>query len=98
MQLKTDCEKEIDEAVSQIRRKYETKIQEMEAEFLLKKKEMDGNQNSVLMNKILAEAFRYKFMDPRLHGSSGIQQGIVYLAPFEWLKCSNSLVDFSNLP
>ncbi|XP_062172135.1 helicase protein MOM1 [Alnus glutinosa] len=70
LQLKSDCEKEIDEVVAQIRRKYETKIQEIEAEFIIKKKELDVNHSKVLMNKILADAFRSKCMAP---GSSGKQ-------------------------
>ncbi|XP_059430737.1 helicase protein MOM1 isoform X2 [Corylus avellana] len=70
LQVKSDCEKEIEEVVAQIRRKYETKIQEMEAEFDIKKKELDVNHTKVLMNKILADAFRSKCMAP---GSSGKQ-------------------------
>ncbi|KAK7850706.1 helicase protein mom1, partial [Quercus suber] len=66
LQLKSDCEKEIEELSAQIRLKYDMKIQEVESEFLLKKKELDANRNKVLMNKILAEAFRSKCMDLRL--------------------------------
>lgn len=76
MQLKSDCEKEIEEVVAQIRRKYETKIRDMEAEFLVKKKEMDANHNGVQNSKFLAEAFRFKCMDLRGPGPSGMQQGI----------------------
>ncbi|XVE59076.1 hypothetical protein DITRI_Ditri05aG0015900 [Diplodiscus trichospermus] len=72
--LKSDCEKEIEEVVAQIRRKYEVKLQEKEAEFLLQKKELDVNYNKVLLNKILAEAFRSKCMDNRASGSAAAQQ------------------------
>ncbi|XP_034218398.1 helicase protein MOM1-like isoform X3 [Prunus dulcis] len=75
LRLKTDCDKEIEEAVAEIRRKYEIRFQEIEAEFLLKKKELDSIHNKVLMNKILAEAFRSKCMDLRASGASGAQQG-----------------------
>ncbi|PQQ19204.1 helicase protein MOM1 isoform X1 [Prunus yedoensis var. nudiflora] len=75
LRLKTDCEKEIEEAVAEIRRKYEIRFQEIEAEFLLKKTELDSIHNKVLMNKILAEAFRSKCMDLRASGASGAQQG-----------------------
>ncbi|PQQ05430.1 helicase protein MOM1 isoform X2 [Prunus yedoensis var. nudiflora] len=74
LRLKTDCEKEIEEAVAEIRRKYEIRFQEIEAEFLLKKTELDSIHNKVLMNKILAEAFRSKCMDLRASGASGAQQ------------------------
>ncbi|KAL9392962.1 hypothetical protein Peur_012247 [Populus x canadensis] len=65
LRLKSDCEKEIQEVVAQIRRTYDFKLQDLEHEFLRKKKEMDDNQNKVLMNKILAEAFRTKCKDNR---------------------------------
>ncbi|KAM3692138.1 hypothetical protein ACJW31_08G066000 [Castanea mollissima] len=76
LQLKSDCEKEIEELAAQIRRKYDMKIQEMESEFLLKKKELDANRNKVLMNKILAEAFRSKCMDLRVPGPSGMPRDV----------------------
>ncbi|KAF3454976.1 hypothetical protein FNV43_RR05424 [Rhamnella rubrinervis] len=58
--LKTDCEKELEEAAAQIRAKYEIKHRETETEFLLRKKELDSNYNKVWMNKILATAFHMK--------------------------------------
>ncbi|KAK7831082.1 helicase protein mom1 [Quercus suber] len=76
LQLKSDCEKEIEELSAQIRLKYDMKIQEVESEFLLKKKELDANRNKVLMNKILAEAFRSKCMDLRVPGPSGMPRGM----------------------
>ncbi|TQE07274.1 hypothetical protein C1H46_007096 [Malus baccata] len=74
LQLKGDCDKEIEEAVAEIQRNYELRSQEVEAEFLLKKKELDSIHHKVLMNKILAEAFRSKCMDLRASGASGVQQ------------------------
>ncbi|KAK4408491.1 hypothetical protein Sango_0430100 [Sesamum angolense] len=50
-QLKSDCEKEIQEMINQIRKKYEVKLQESEAAFRLKRNELDKNQTKVLMNK-----------------------------------------------
>ncbi|XP_022728687.1 uncharacterized protein LOC111284231, partial [Durio zibethinus] len=74
LQLKAECEKEIEEVVAQIRRKYEVKLQEKEAEFLLLKKDLDVNYNKVLLNKILAEAFRSKCMDNRASGLAAQQE------------------------
>ncbi|KAK8584570.1 hypothetical protein V6N13_138528 [Hibiscus sabdariffa] len=74
LQLKLECDKEIEEVVAQIRRKYEVKLKEKEAEFFLQKKELAVNYNKVLLNKILAEAFRSKCMDNRVSGSAGAKQ------------------------
>ncbi|KAK9022272.1 hypothetical protein V6N11_002552 [Hibiscus sabdariffa] len=76
LQLKLDCDKEIEEAVAQIRRKYEVKLKEKEAEFLIQTKELDVTYNKVLLNKILAEAFRSKCMDHRASGSAGALQDL----------------------
>ncbi|KAE8729490.1 putative Kinase family protein / peptidoglycan-binding LysM domain-containing protein [Hibiscus syriacus] len=74
LQLKLECDKEIEEAVAQIRRKYEVKLKEREVEFLLQNKHLDVNYNKVLLNKILAEAFRSKCMDNRASGSAREKQ------------------------
>ncbi|KAK4763294.1 hypothetical protein SAY86_009062 [Trapa natans] len=58
--LKTDCEKEIEVMIAQIREKYDRKIEEAEAEYSSKQNELLANQNKVMKNKILAEAFRTK--------------------------------------
>ncbi|KAJ6974120.1 helicase protein MOM1-like isoform X2 [Populus alba x Populus x berolinensis] len=76
LQLKSDCEKEIQEVVAQIRRKHDIKLQEIESEFLRKKKEMADNQNKVFLNKILAEAFRSKCMDNKASSTPVRQQEI----------------------
>ncbi|GFZ20438.1 hypothetical protein Acr_28g0011430 [Actinidia rufa] len=60
LRLKSDWEKEIEEIIAEIRQKYEAKFKDAESEFLLKKKELDTTHSKVLMNKILAEAFRSK--------------------------------------
>ncbi|GAB4842887.1 hypothetical protein Ancab_012866 [Ancistrocladus abbreviatus] len=70
--IESDCEKEIEEMVTQIRSKYQAKRQEAEASFLLKKRELDTNQNKVLLNKILAEALSSKCIDYR--ATSALQQ------------------------
>ena len=75
LQLKSDCEKEIQEVVAQIRTKHDIKLQEIESEFLRKKKEMADNQNKVFLNKILAEAFRSKCMDNKASSTPVRQQG-----------------------
>lgn len=79
-QLKSDCEKEIEEVVAQLRGKYDAKLQDVEATFVLKKMELDINQKKVTMNKILADAFRSKCMDVKASGAPGVQQGITLLS------------------
>lgn len=74
--LKADCEKEIEGMLAQIRGKYETKIQEAEAQYSLKLNELQTNQNKVMMNKILAEAFQSKCMDLRASTAMAVQQGM----------------------
>lgn len=76
-QLKLDCEKEIEEVAAQIRGKYNAKLQDVDAAFVLKKKELEINQKKVTMNKILADAFRSKCMDAKASGAPGMQQGII---------------------
>ncbi|KAF2285839.1 hypothetical protein GH714_008341 [Hevea brasiliensis] len=76
LRLKSDCEKEIEEVIAQIHRKYEIKLQEIESEFFLKKKELDTIHNKVLMNKILAEAFRSKCMDNKSPIAAGMQRDV----------------------
>ncbi|XP_031285187.1 helicase protein MOM1 [Pistacia vera] len=73
LRLKSDCEREIEEAVTQIRRKFEIKLKETETEFQSKKRELDAYHNQVLLNKILAEAFKAKCMDLKA-SSAGMQQ------------------------
>ncbi|KAK6138105.1 hypothetical protein DH2020_028145 [Rehmannia glutinosa] len=75
-QLRTDCEREIQEIIAQIRKRYEVKLQETEAEFRLKRNELDQNQNKVAMNKILAEVFRSKCKDPTPSGTPCVQQAV----------------------
>ncbi|KAK8679008.1 hypothetical protein V6N13_144480 [Hibiscus sabdariffa] len=74
LQLKLECDKEIGKVVAQIRRQYDVKIKEKEAEFLLHKVELDVNHSKVLLNKNLAEAFRSICMDNRASGSAGAHQ------------------------
>ncbi|KAJ8535518.1 hypothetical protein K7X08_023238 [Anisodus acutangulus] len=74
LRLKSDCEKEIEEMIAQIRKKYDEKLQEVEAGFLRKKKELDVNQNKVLMNKLLADAFRCKCMNLKPSGLPGMRR------------------------
>ncbi|KAL7173695.1 hypothetical protein ACSBR2_033030 [Camellia fascicularis] len=73
-QLKSDCEKEIEEIIAEICRKHEAILHAAEAAFLLKKKELDTNHHKVLMNRMLAEAYRLKCPDIRSSGAMGMQQ------------------------
>ncbi|KAL9413159.1 hypothetical protein AB3S75_041764 [Citrus x aurantiifolia] len=74
LKLRSDCDREIE----QVRRKYEIKLQEMESEFMLRKQELDANESKVLMNKIVAAAFRSKWMDMKdmKASSAGMQQEV----------------------
>lgn len=72
-QLKSDCEKEIEEIIAQIQSKYEAKIKDAEAGFRLKRNEVEKNQNIILMNKKLAEAFRSKCVDFKASRRPGMQ-------------------------
>ncbi|XAR59731.1 DNA helicase [Bertholletia excelsa] len=74
LQLKSDCDREIEETIAAIRRKYEAKLQEAENAFLQKKNALDTNQNKVYMNKILAETFQFKCLDLRQSGASRVCQ------------------------
>ncbi|PQQ19205.1 helicase protein MOM1 [Prunus yedoensis var. nudiflora] len=74
LRLKSDCDKEIEEAIADIHRKYEIRFQETDAEFYLKKKESDAIRNMVLRNKILSLVWT-KYMDyTRASSASGPQQ------------------------
>lgn len=64
---------EFEESVAQLRRNYEAKCKEAEDAFLWKKKELDTNHNKVLVNKILADAFRSKCVEPSRY--TGSQHG-----------------------
>lgn len=64
---------ELEESIAQLRRNYEAKCKDAEAAFQLKKKELDKNHNKVLVNKILADAFRSKCVEPPRY--TGVQQG-----------------------
>ncbi|KAK6163344.1 hypothetical protein DH2020_000208 [Rehmannia glutinosa] len=74
--LKSDCEKEIQEIIAQIRNKYEVKLQDAEAEFILKRNGLHENRNKVVMNKLLAEAFGSICVKVS-SGHPEIQQGII---------------------
>lgn len=73
--LKSDCEKEIEKVVSEIRERYNTKLKEEEADFLTRKEELDSNRDRVLMNKNLAEAFKSKCMSNGKTEAGDIKQG-----------------------
>ncbi|CAN1253087.1 Helicase protein MOM1, partial [Linum perenne] len=74
LQLRFDCEKEIEEVVAQICRKYEAMAKEKETEFVLSKSELDSKHNKILMNKILADTFRAKCLDSRASNSPVVLQ------------------------
>ncbi|KAL8115543.1 hypothetical protein AgCh_022154 [Apium graveolens] len=63
---------ELEESIAQLRRNYEAKCKDAEAAFLWKKKELDRNHKKVLVNKILADAFRSKCVEPSRY--MGMQQ------------------------
>lgn len=75
LQLKSDCERELEE----VRLKYDRKLQDDEVEFQKKMKILDSNLSLVLMNKIWAEAFKSKCMDLKVSGASVLEQGIILI-------------------
>lgn len=75
--LRSECKRVIEEAIAPIRKKYDLKLQEVEAAYLLKKKELDMNQNKILMNKALADAFRFIFMDVKISDLPGAPPGFM---------------------
>ncbi|RDX93301.1 Helicase protein MOM1, partial [Mucuna pruriens] len=70
LQLKYDFEKELEELC----RKFDIKRKEIDAEFQKIRKNLDTQFDLVLVNKLLAEAFRAKSMDLKVSGASGMQQ------------------------
>ncbi|XP_031101320.1 uncharacterized protein LOC116005202 [Ipomoea triloba] len=62
-QLKSDCEKEIEEIIAEIRNKYNARLQEADTRYSLRKNELGGNLKKVLLNKLLADTFRSKCND-----------------------------------
>lgn len=75
--------------IAQMRKKYDHKLQEAEAAFLRKKKELDVNQNKVLMNKLLADAFRCKCMNLKPSGFSGMRQGMQLMLVMHFQRVVN---------
>ncbi|XP_073286622.1 helicase protein MOM1-like isoform X4 [Primulina huaijiensis] len=73
--LKSECEMEIQEMIAKIRNDYDMKLKNAEADYTLKKNVSGKNQVLVLMNKMLAEAFRSKCLDHRPSDLLGMQQG-----------------------
>ncbi|CAN0916405.1 Helicase protein MOM1 [Linum grandiflorum] len=72
LQLRYDCEKEIEAVIAQICRKYEAIAKEKETEFERSKLELDTKKNKIMMNKYLADVFRSKCMDNRACKSTGV--------------------------
>ncbi|XP_042481589.1 helicase protein MOM1-like isoform X2 [Macadamia integrifolia] len=75
-ELKLRLDSERDKEIEEIRRKYAAKLQQAEAALVQKRKELEANGNKVFMNKMLADAFRSKFSEPRTTGALGQRQGI----------------------
>ncbi|KAF8039852.1 hypothetical protein BT93_B2154 [Corymbia citriodora subsp. variegata] len=96
--LLSDCGKEIEEIVAQIRRKYDLKLKEIGAEYLAKKKELDMNHRKVLMNRMLAEAFKCKYSDIRASGANGIQQDVASGSMQPLLQLSSQHNAHQSLP
>lgn len=78
-QLKSDCEKEIEEIIAEIRNKYNARLQEADTRYSLRKNELGGNLKKVLLNKLLADTFRSKCNDIKPSKLPGMQQGVMFL-------------------
>ncbi|GJX49316.1 helicase protein MOM1-like protein isoform X1 [Tanacetum coccineum] len=74
--INIDCEKEIAEAIAEIRLKYHNKRQEADATFNSRKKEVESNMYTVVINQVLAATFRQKCQDVS-RGCVALQQGCV---------------------
>lgn len=74
--MKLGLKSELEEIIAQLCREYEAKLKDAESAFLLKKNELDVNHNKVLMNKILADAFRSKCLDIGPSRPMAMQQGV----------------------
>ncbi|MED6144730.1 hypothetical protein PIB30_018202 [Stylosanthes scabra] len=70
-QLKSDFGKELEA----LRRKYDIKFQLIQNEFQQKKNNLDSSYRTVLLNRILADAFRSKCMYRKMSDAYGVQQG-----------------------
>ncbi|KAL8193230.1 hypothetical protein R6Q57_026811 [Mikania cordata] len=101
LKIKSDQEKELAEVIAQVNAKYETKIQEADTAFELKKNEVDTYVNRVVMNKVLADTFRSKCQDLSPISTSEIQEtqsgGTLHLPQFQGQTSSNGLT-FSSSP
>ncbi|KAI4322283.1 hypothetical protein L6164_021994 [Bauhinia variegata] len=82
LRLKSDFEKEMEE----LRRKYDNKFHDLEVQFQQRKKSLETNLNIVVMNKILAEAFRSKCMDLKVSDASGMQQDASFARQLDQLS------------
>ncbi|XP_004296424.1 PREDICTED: uncharacterized protein LOC101295797 [Fragaria vesca subsp. vesca] len=79
LQLKSDMEKGIEELKAEICQEYETKLQQIEAEFILKKEDLLAIHKKVLIHMLLAcawdLAFKSNVMDITGSSSSGVHHG-----------------------
>ncbi|XP_077252881.1 uncharacterized protein LOC143892273 [Tasmannia lanceolata] len=74
IRLKSECEREIEE----VHRKYNGLIQDAESRFVQRQKILETNLNKACLNRILAEAFKYKFTDPRPAARKGLPSTSVH--------------------
>lgn len=68
--LKLECEQEM----LKVRKKYDILLQDAESEYVQSKKTLATIYDKVLMNQVLAEEFRAKFVENK-GGSSSTSQG-----------------------
>ncbi|CAH9136021.1 unnamed protein product [Cuscuta epithymum] len=72
-QIKSDCDMEIKETITEIRNKYNSRLHESETKYSLIKNELGGNLKKVLLNKLLADTFRSKCLDLKPSRIPGMQ-------------------------
>ncbi|GFZ11392.1 hypothetical protein Acr_22g0007900 [Actinidia rufa] len=75
LQLKAECEKEIDET----RKKYDKLLQRVETALLQKEKDLEIYYNKVYANKLLAEALTHKYENVKAAGSKVNVPGLMNL-------------------
>ncbi|KAL1558519.1 hypothetical protein AAHA92_08972 [Salvia divinorum] len=61
--LKFECQKEMQELIDAVRKKYQLKFQDTQAQFALKNNGLCQKEKKILMNKILADTFNYSCLN-----------------------------------
>lgn len=91
--LKSECEKEIEEFIAEVRRKYQLKFNDAIAQFKLKNDELYQSRKKIVMNKLLADAFRFNCLNMRSTWPLP-QQGMFFSAAHTSIFCLDLICIF----